>query len=125
MLRNKATLDPDVKGRIIGIRHKCLITLFFLGCRYICERILSITENLSKTLQTPSLSAAEAQGLAELTVKTLVSMRTDEAFELFFNLVEGIREATGTTEPPLPRKRKAPEHLYEKATTVLLLRPLS
>ena len=33
--------------------------------------ILSHTDNLSKTLQTPKLSAADGQHIAELTCKTL------------------------------------------------------
>lgn len=77
----------------------------------LCERILKITDNLSKTLQKQSLSAVEVQGIAELTVETLVSMRTDEAFDLFFELVEHIRKVIDTNEPSLPRKRKAPQHL--------------
>ena len=40
-------------------------------------KILKITDNLSKILQKQSMSAAEGQTVAELTVKTLKSMRTD------------------------------------------------
>ena len=65
----------------------------------LCERILKITDNLSKTLQKQSLSAAEAQTIAEMTVKTLKGIRTDEAFELFFQLLERIRDSTDTEEP--------------------------
>ena len=43
-----------------------------------------------------------------MTIKTLQSMRSDEAFKLFFGLVERVRESTGTDKPILPRKRKAP-----------------
>ncbi len=88
-------------------RHKCKL-LFGLK---LCERILKITDNLSKTLQHQSLSAAQAQDIAELTIKTLRGMRTDEAFELFFDLVEHLRNHTNTEEPSLPRKRKAPKRL--------------
>ena len=42
----------------------------------LCERILCISDNLSKTLQKQSPSAAEAQDLAELTNETLKSLRT-------------------------------------------------
>jgi hypothetical protein len=52
------------------------------------ERILKHTDNLSKTLQCRDLSAAEAQAVAELTVKTLQMMRNDEAFCLFWELVK-------------------------------------
>ena len=67
---------------------------------------MKITDNLSTTLQ--KLSAAEAQSIAQMTIKTLQSMRSDEAFKLFFGLVERVHENTGTDKPILPRKRKAP-----------------
>lgn len=56
----------------------------------LCERILKITDNLSMTLQTESLSAAEAQSIAADTVDTLKSMRSVEKFKLFFQLVESL-----------------------------------
>ena len=77
----------------------------------LCERILRITGNLSRTLQKQSLTAAEAQHIAALTVKTLKDMRTDEAFGLFFEQVELLRNSTDTEGPSLPRKRKAPKDL--------------
>lgn len=40
----------------------------------LCEWILKITDRLSGTLQKESLSAAEAQDIAALTVKTLKDM---------------------------------------------------
>jgi len=43
-----------------------------------------------------------------MTIKTSQSMRSDEAFKLFFGLVEHVRKNTGTDKPILPRKRKAP-----------------
>ena len=74
----------------------------------LCERILKITDNLSADLQKQTLSAAEAQSIAQMTIKTLQSMRSDEAFKLFFGLVERVRESTGTDKPMLPRRRKGP-----------------
>ena len=63
---------------------------------------------MSKTLQMQSLSAAESHYLAEMTCTTLKSMRNHEAFKLFFEHVELIRNQAGCTEEPsLPRKRKA------------------
>ena len=72
----------------------------------LCERILCITDNLSKTLQKQSLSAAEAQDLAKLTNETLKNFRTDE---LFFQLIERLSDKVEKDGPTLPRKRKAPK----------------
>ena len=94
-------MEPDVKGRIIGVQVQYNL-LFWLK---LCERILYITDNLSKTLQKQSLSAAEAQDLADLTNETPKSLRTDEAFDLFYQLVECL--SVVADGPTLPRRRKA------------------
>ena len=57
------------------------------------------------------MSAAEGQAIAELTVRTLKTMRNDESFALFFDLVNRFCELTGTDPPVLPRKRRAPQRL--------------
>ena len=97
-----------MKGRIIGVQTQMSRYNLLFGLKP-CERILKITDNLSKTLQHQSLSAAQAQEIVELTVKTLNSIRTDEAFELFFEVVQRLQNQTETEEPTLPRKRKAPK----------------
>ena len=56
-------LDPEVKGRIIGVKTQMSMFNLLYGL-HLCERILKITDNLSKTLQTESLSASEAQVIA-------------------------------------------------------------
>ena len=102
-------LDPDVKGRIIGVKSQMAHYNLLFGLK-LCERVLKITDNLSKTLQMQSLSAAESHYLAEITCTTLKSMRNDEAFELFFEHAEFLQNQVGCTEEPsLRRKRKAPK----------------
>lgn len=75
------------------------------------ERILKHTDNLSKTLQNPSLSASDSQEIAELTCKTLASIRNDEAFDLFWANVLLQQDQMGINDPALPRKRKVPARL--------------
>ena len=41
------------------------------------------TDNLSRTLQAPSLTASEGQEIAELTRQTLQRIRSNDAFDLF------------------------------------------
>ena len=97
-------LEPEVKGRIIGVKAQmCKYSLLF-GLK-LCERILLITDNLSMTLQKETMSAAEAQGIAKLTVDTLKTMRSSSAFQLFFERMEMLRDKTGTEEATLPRRR--------------------
>ena len=97
-------LDPDIKGRIIGVQTQ-MTTFDLLFGLQLSMKILKITDNLSRTLQKQSMSAAEGQSVAELTVKTLKSMRTDENFSAFFALCNCFREHTNTNLPVLPRKK--------------------
>ena len=78
---------------------------------HLCKKILLITDNLSKTLQKHTLSATEGQEVARLTITTLKGMRTDEAFNMFFELVEKFRDKHDVGKSSLPRKIKAPHHL--------------
>ena len=119
-------LDPDIKGRIIGVQTQMTTFDLLFGLQLSMKILkiigvqtqmttfdllfglqLKITDNLSRTLQKQSMSAAEGQSVAELTVKTLKSMRTDENFT-FFALCNCFRECTNTNLPVLPRKKKAP-----------------
>ena len=108
----EAKLEPDVKGRIIGVDTQMSRYCLLFGLK-LCERILKITDNLSMILQTQSLFAAEAQSIAVDTISTLKGMRSDEKFKLFFQLEKSLRVRLDCEEPVLPRKRKAPRHLED------------
>jgi hypothetical protein len=103
-------LLPDIKGRIAGVNSQMSQYNTLFGLK-LSERILKITDNLSRTLQKQSLSAAEAQELVALTTSTLQGLRTEEAFNLFFQVVEQLQDSTNTEQPSLPRKRKVPKDL--------------
>ena len=106
-LQSLTRLDPDVKARIIGVQCQMSTYNLLFGLK-LCEQVLKMTDNLSRTLQKTSLSAAEAQHIASLTVTTLSEMRTDQSFQAFFDLVESLRISAGVDQPSLPRKRKVP-----------------
>lgn len=107
----EGTLVPDIKGRIIGVKAQMAEFKMLFGLQ-LSERILVITDNLSKTLQHESMSAAEAYIIVSKTIETLKHMRSDDMFQLFWKRTELLRERTGTNEPVLPRKRRAPSR-YE------------
>ena len=54
---------------------------FLFGC-HLGKRLLSQTDNLSKTIQKPETSAVEAQSLTKSVLSVLVSDRSDEKFQL-------------------------------------------
>ena len=51
------------------------------------QRVLQHTDNVSKTLQCPSLPATGAHSCASLIVSTLQGLQNDEAFRLFWENV--------------------------------------
>ncbi len=75
------------------------------------ELILRHTDNLSRTLQHKTLSAAEGQEIARMTVQTLKSIRSGELFDLFWSKVSTTAEILDVEEPQLPRRRKVPRRI--------------
>ena len=80
---------------------------FFYGL-VLAELPLNHSDNLSKTLQSLHMSAAEGQKAAEMTVHTLQSMRDNDSFDLFWQRVLLLAKESGVNDPELPRPRKRP-----------------
>ena len=59
--------DPEMKGRIIDARSNMQNLNFLFGSR-LGKIILKQTDNFSKTLQNPDLSAAESQEIADVVI---------------------------------------------------------
>ena len=68
-----------------------------------------MTDNLSRPLRNSSLSGAEAEQLASLSVATLQGMRTGEAWTVFYGSVESLHQKLGVSGAVLPRKQKVPK----------------
>ena len=101
-------VDPDVRGRILGCDSQMKTFNFFFGL-HLSKRLFSHTDNLSKTLQSPSLSAAAGQHLASLTVETLQRIRNEASFDAFYDVVLiKVQQHPVISEPTVPRKRRAP-----------------
>ena len=102
-------LEPDVRARIIGCHTQMKTFNFFFGL-HLSKRLFAHTDNLSKTLQSRSLSAAAGQRLANLTVVTLQSNRNEASFNAFYDVVLiKVKEYPGIGLSIVPRKRRAPE----------------
>ena len=67
------------------------------------ETILRHTYNLSSTLQLKTLSAAEGQQVAMMTIATLTSLRSDISFDLFWDKINIMASQLKVNEPQLPR----------------------
>ena len=76
---------------------------------YLGEMILRQSDNLSKTLQSNTICAADRQNVAGMVVRTLKKLRSCEAFDLFWQKVTDSSETHGVGEPDLPRPPKTYE----------------
>ena len=106
--------DTENKARIRGVAAQMRNFNFFFAL-VLGEMLLSHCDNLSSTLQNPHLSAAEGQTVADMTKRTLATIRADDKFELFWEKVRRMVAELDVSEPQLPRKRKAPMR-YESGT---------
>ena len=104
--------DTEIKSHIIGVSAQMTSFEYLFGT-LLGECILRSIDNLSKTLQNPEMSAAEAQDVVKLTALTLQSIRTSEMFDQFWDKVIQYMSSGGinVSSPKLPRKRKAPRRL--------------
>ena len=102
------TADAESRARINGVKAQMERFDFLFGlCLGAC--IMHHTDNLSKTLQSPSLSAADSQQLARLTCTTLEWLRNDESFSLLWSKVSALRDKHQVNASELPRCRKVPQ----------------
>ena len=72
-----------MKARIIGVSTVMKKISFYFGC-CLGGCLLRQTDNLSKTLQDPRLSAAEGQAVAAKVLETLRKDRNDQRFAMFW-----------------------------------------
>ena len=66
----KTKLEPNIKGRIIGVKAQMSQYRLVFGL-LLCKKTFLITDNLSKPLQKQSLSTAEGQEVVKLTLQSL------------------------------------------------------
>ncbi len=106
------TKDTESKVRIRGVSAQMKTFSFIFGA-ILGEMILRHADNLSSTLQHKSMSAAEGQQVALMTVQTLKRIRSDESFDSFWVKVNRFVEDHEISEPELPRQRKRPRRYEE------------
>ena len=97
--------EAEMRSRIIGVSTTMKSFNFFFGVS-LGELILRHSDNLSRTLQSSRVSAAEGQRIAAMSVKTLGSMRTEESFKMFWSNVTSKACDIEVCDLVLSRKRK-------------------
>ena len=116
-------LDGEMKARVIGVDTQTHTFDFLFGIS-LGSLLLCHTDNLSKSLQQKSLSAAEGQRLAKLTLDVLRSLRDDDHFASFYARVLQDQIRFRVDAPTLPRKRKAPKRFLVGTQMVISTRLL-
>ena len=96
-----------MKSRIQGVAAQMATFNFYFGSS-LALLILRHADNLSKSLQTKDMSAAEGQIVAAMKNSTLKSMRSDDGFDCFWQRVTAMAKDLDTPDPELPRRRKIP-----------------
>ena len=87
--------DSETRARLIGVSK----TFEYYFGAVVAQLILSHSDNLSRTLQKADISAAAGQDVAELTVKTLISLRSEENFNLFWKKLQLLMKELDINEP--------------------------
>ena len=103
-------IDSEMKARIIGIENQMLTFNFLLGTS-LRTLILQHSDNLSKSLQHDTITAAEGQQLAKLTIDVLKSIHKEDKFKSFYDHVLLHQSDFDIDAPTLYRKKHAPRWL--------------
>ena len=101
--------DSEARARIGGVKANMKTFDFVFGL-VLGQHLLAHTDNLSKAMQSPKMTASEAQHIADLTCQILLKIRDDTHFDLFWQFGIQIQEKYNINAPELPRKRKAPAY---------------
>ncbi len=104
----ESSLESEMRARIIGVKAQMESFQYYFG---VCvgELVLNHADNLSKSLQSKTISAAEGQKLAEMTMKVFSKIRSIEQFELFWTTITKKASTLDIDKPSLPRNRKRPK----------------
>ena len=103
----ETSTDSETRARVTGVQ-ATMETFEYLFGLTLGQRIFKHTDNLSRTIQNPSLTAFEAQDLAKKTIQTLQRIRNEESYDLFWERMLILKRDKKVNDPVLPRKRRAP-----------------
>ncbi len=101
------TKDSETRARITGISAQMKTFYFYFGTS-LAQLLLRHCDNLSRTLQHKSMSAVEGEHVAAMVKQTLQTLRSDDSFKSFWELVTMKAKELDISDPALPRRRKQP-----------------
>lgn len=92
--------DTESKAIIHGVTSQTNTFNFLFGT-FLAELVMRHTDNLGKSLQDKAHFTAEGQAIADMVVRTLLTLKSDDSFELFWLKVSKRAEEL-ELEPLLP-----------------------
>ena len=96
-----------MRARITGVATQMEKFDYFFGVE-LGRKCLSMVDNLSRALQSATISACEGQGVVKRTVQALQSVRSDGDFNLFWKYLENRCSGLEVSSPALPRRKRVP-----------------
>jgi hypothetical protein len=102
--------DSGQRVKAAGLLAKTSKFKFIFGCKF-SATILKQLDQLSSSLQDPSLSALESFNIAQLSVRAIEKIRSD--FDLFYSSLLNLASKLEVSAPELPRKRKRPAKIMD------------
>ena len=99
-----------MKARIRGVDVNMRTFDYIFGA-YLGELILGHSDNLSKTLQNPDLSAVDGHRTATATVNNLRNIRSEGGFNMFWDKILIHANRLDVDKPKLPRRKAPPKSL--------------
>ena len=107
---SKVEADSKLKIRLNGVLVAMKKFQFCYGI-YLGYKLLKVTDNLAKSLQTKGLTAMEGQQMARNTITVLENLSTDEEFDIFW---DEILKNEDIERPSVPRKRQRNARYFEQ-----------
>ena len=105
-----------MRARVLGVAAQMEKFSFFFGIEF-GRKVLNMADNLSRSLQSATMSACEGQQIVKTTLATYATIRTDERLDLFWDYLESRRSSVDVSSPVLPWQRKVPRQ-FEVGTGV-------
>lgn len=104
----QSNLSTEIKARVKSCQTQMQKFDYFFGI-LLGERLFAHTDNLSRTLQGTSMSAAISMRLAKQTIETLQRIRDTKSFDAFFeSVLAKKKQIPQIGQPLLKRKQQVP-----------------
>ena len=109
----ETSLNTEMKARVLGAQ-SAMRKFNFLFCCILGKKVLSSTDNLSRALQSPKISAVDGQNLATQVVRILEEERSDIAFENMWSITLETQRNLDIDDPKESRRKVSGKQLTVK-----------